>query len=109
MKITWTILLTLFLCSCDFSRPTKEGAVEIAKNYALENVPIGDYKIEDYHIWVWYDDADKNWNVKFAHRIHGKEMINEDGSIEAVAPGCPESFGITVDGLFGYAKDIYHC
>jgi hypothetical protein len=102
-------LSVLVSSACSIKETTESEALEIAKQYARMNAPIGDYNIDDYHTWVWSDDDVSEWNVYFAHKIHGKERIKDDGTIEAVWPGCPESFGISVSRTFGNVKDLFHC
>ncbi len=98
-----------FLVSCDSIKTTEPQAIQIAKEYAKENVPMEELDIEDYHYHVYFNDDDFTWNVKFAHKVHGSEMINEDGTIDSVSPGCPNSFGISVKRLLGRVVDVYHC
>ena len=109
MRIFIVLLMVVFLSSCDSIRASEKEAIEIAKEYAVNNVPIEGHDINNYYVWVYFSEDDYSWQVKFAHEVHAKDMINDDGSIEAVSPGCPFSFGISVNQLFGRVKNVYHC
>jgi len=85
--------------SWDPDTQTKNLALQTCRRWVPVNLDLGDFQLADYHhsISGLYDYRGKPIVVVFfAHKVEGKRLIRENGSIHPIRGGFPGYFNVRV-------------